>query len=155
MATEPFFQSEIPFNTSRIGAAAIYCSDGRYGDQMDDLLHLGCGWPRYDRLAFPGGPASLSAHLSVFWEESTLRKYLEFLVRTHDLTRLALIQHEDCGFYREWLRIPGDQIEDHQRADLVSARRRILKYLPGLEVFTFFACKQDDRVKFLSLNQDS
>lgn len=85
MAAEPFFQSEIAFNTARIGAAALYCSDGRYGDQMDDLLPVGCKWPRYDRLAFPGGPASLSNRLSVFWEESTLRKYLEFLVRTHNL----------------------------------------------------------------------
>src|SRR3954465_250649 len=45
------FVSSVPFEALRIGAAAVYCSDGRYGDQMDEFLHLGLGFPRYDRLA--------------------------------------------------------------------------------------------------------
>src|SRR5947199_10332109 len=62
------FNSTIGWDQARIRAAAIYCSDGRFGEQMDEFLHEGLGLPRYDRLAVPGGPACLSGALSVFWE---------------------------------------------------------------------------------------
>ena len=139
MSDQAIYQSRSPFDPARVGAAAIYCSDGRYGEQMDEYLHQGCGWPRYDRIAVPGGPAMLSSELSVLWEESFMRKTLEFLVRTHQLKHVALIAHENCGFYREWLRIAPDKIEQRQRNDLAQARRRIHAYLPNLEVHTLMA----------------
>jgi hypothetical protein len=142
------FASHIPFNVERVGAAAVYCSDGRYGDQMDDFLHHGRGWPRYDRVALPGGPAVWSGQLAVLWDEYTLKKYLEFLVRSHQLTQLALIGHENCGFYRHWLNVPAEQIEQRQHDDLRSARQRIGQALPGLAVHTFFARRKGDGVHF-------
>jgi hypothetical protein len=51
------FISTVPFTEARIRAASIYCSDGRFGEQIDEFLHQGLGLPRYDRLAVPGGPA--------------------------------------------------------------------------------------------------
>ncbi len=145
------YQSKWAFDESRIGAAALYCSDGRFGEQMDDYLHTSRGWPRYDRLALPGGPALLSGSLSVLWDEETLRKYLEFLVRTHELKQLALIAHEGCIFYREWLRVPPGEIAKRQLADLQQARQRIAHMLPGLQVHTVFARKQSGRVFFYAL----
>ena len=56
----PVFVSQTPFDHQRIGAAAVYCSDGRYGEQMDEFLHQGLGLPRYDRVAVPGGAACLA-----------------------------------------------------------------------------------------------
>ena len=50
----PGFESSLRFDENRIHAAAIYCSDGRYGEQFDDFLHSGLKLPRYDRLAVPG-----------------------------------------------------------------------------------------------------
>jgi hypothetical protein len=145
------YQSQWAFDEGRIGAAALYCSDGRYGEQMDDYLHTSCGWPRYDRLAVPGGPALLSGALSVIWEEETLRKYLEFLVRVHGIKRLALIAHEGCAFYSDWLRTPPDDIAKRQLADLQQARQRVMLMLPGLEVHTMFARRQGKRVSFYAL----
>jgi hypothetical protein len=49
------FGSTYRFETQRFGDAAVYCSDGRYGEEMDDFLHNGLGLPRYDRVAIPGG----------------------------------------------------------------------------------------------------
>jgi hypothetical protein len=152
MADEPVFRSQIRFNEERVGAAAIYCSDGRYGEQMDEFLHLACRWPRYDRIALPGGPAAWSGRLAVLWEESTLRRHLEFLVRTHDLKRLALIAHQGCGFYREWLRVPPERIEEQQLADLQAARARIRHVVPGLEVHCFWARRQDGQVDFFGVD---
>lgn len=151
MSGSDAFASQLPFNVERVGAAAIYCSDGRYGDQMDDFLHHGCGWPRYDRMALPGGPAAWSGQLAVLWDEYTLRKYLDFLVRSHDLRQLALIAHEGCGFYKTWLRVPPDEIASRQHADLVTARLRIGQALPGLQIHTFFARPDGAGVRFVAV----
>ena len=35
------YRSPIPYETARINAAAVYCSDGRIGDHMDEFLHQG------------------------------------------------------------------------------------------------------------------
>ena len=73
------FNSSIDFDPARIRAASIYCSDGRFGEQMDEFLHQGLRLPRYDRLAVPGGPACLSGALSVFWESHSAERQLDFL----------------------------------------------------------------------------
>ena len=66
MAEATIYESPTPYEQTRIHAAAIYCSDGRVGEQIDDFLHKGLGLPRYDRLAIPGGPACLSGSLATF-----------------------------------------------------------------------------------------
>jgi hypothetical protein len=53
----PVFSSMEVWNPDRIGAVAIYCSDGRWGEAFDDFCHKRLQIPRYDRLAIPGGPA--------------------------------------------------------------------------------------------------
>jgi len=151
MAKPDAYPSKHAFDEGRIGAAAVYCSDGRYGEQMDEYLHTCCGWPRYDRLALPGGPALLSGSLSVLWDEETLRKYLEFLVRVHGIKKLMLIAHEGCAFYSDWLRVPPDGIAKRQLADLQQARLRVLQMLPSLEVHTAFARRQGNQVLLYAL----
>ena len=49
------------FDENRIRAAALYCSDGRFGEQIDDFLHNGLKLPRCDRLVVPGGAAASPA----------------------------------------------------------------------------------------------
>lgn len=51
------FTSTERWNTERIGAIAIYCSDGRWGEGFDEFCHKHLQLPRYDRLALAGGPA--------------------------------------------------------------------------------------------------
>ena len=101
MPRDDNFVSQVAFDEARIRAAAIYCSDGRYGEQMDDFLHQHLRLPRYDRLAVPGGPACLSGRLDVFWEGHSTQQQLEFLAQVHGLERLVLVQHAGCAFYRE------------------------------------------------------
>ena len=54
------YESPAPYEPELIQAAAVYCSDGRFGKQVDDLLHHELGLPRYDRLAVPGGAVQCS-----------------------------------------------------------------------------------------------
>ena len=119
------FNSTIAFDQARIHAASIYCSDGRFGEQMDEFLHQGLGLPRYDRLAVPGGPACLSGALSVFWESHSAERQLDFLCHVHKLERLIMIAHEGCAFYLEWLKVKPEEFAARQMEDVKRAATRV------------------------------
>lgn len=133
------YQSPTPYQESRINAAAVYCSDGRIGDNIDDFLHQGLGLPRYDRLACPGGPVALAGRLLAFWEARGVDDQLRFLVRVHTLRQVVLIAHAGCAYYRERLRIDPAVTDSEQRADLVSAGAAVQRIEPAIEVAAFFA----------------
>ena len=138
------YESPVRFYENRIRAAAIYCSDGRFGEQVDDFLHNALKLPRYDRLAVPGGAACLAGHLFAYREEWGLVEHLHFLIRAHALERVVLIAHQDCAFYAEQLHVSSLPLETRQREDLQTAAERIRSFAPGLLVDVFFARKQSD-----------
>lgn len=143
------YESGIAFNPSRIQAAAVYCSDGRFGEQVDDLLHNALGLPRYDRLAVPGGAACLASHFPTFREEEGVVEQLRFLVAVHGLQRLVLIAHEDCAFYTERLHVSPLQLETQQREDMRKAIGRVRRISADLLVEAFFARKGwDNKITF-------
>jgi hypothetical protein len=145
--TAPFV-SAFPFEETRIRAASLYCSDGRYGEQFDDFLHNALSLPRYDRLAVPGGPACLTGRLDVFWEGHSAQQQLDFLAAVHGLERLVLIQHQGCAFYREWLRVRDDELEARQLEDLHKAAELMRRRHPELRVDAFFARRLEAEVRF-------
>lgn len=146
-SAEIVYASAVPFDARRIRAAAIYCSDGRFGEQMDEFLHQGLGLPRYDRLAVPGGAACLAGHVSSFQERGALERQLEFLIRAHELERLVLIAHHDCAYYRNvWLGLKS--LEQQQAADLRTAASDIRRAHREIEIDAFFARKIDGTVVF-------
>ena len=83
------YTATLPFDAIRVGAAAIYCADGRYGEQVDQCLHEGLGLPRYDRVAVPGGAGCLAGHAT--YERAALERQLRFLIEAHALTRISLL----------------------------------------------------------------
>lgn len=138
------FESSIAFDPNRIRAAAVYCSDGRFGDQCDDLLHNALQLPRYDRLALPGGAACLAGYFITCHEEEAAIEQLRFLVKVHALERVIVIAHQDCAFYSEWLRVPPALLESQQLEDLQKALARIRFHFTSLELNAYFARKQPD-----------
>lgn len=142
------FSSSVPFDVERIHAVAVYCSDGRFGEQVDDLLQNGLELPKYDRLAVPGGAACLAGHFLTYREEAAAAAELRFLVEAHELTRAVLIAHEDCAFYTQRLNVPALQLEAKQLEDLEKAASRVRGLAHGLTVTTWFARKRDDRICF-------
>jgi hypothetical protein len=141
------FISNHPFETERIAAAAVYCSDGRFGEQMDEFLHAGLGLPRYDRVAIPGGAACLAGHVKGFHEKTSLERQLSFLVREHGLKKVVLIAHEGCAYYKDvWT---GMQSTIEQQAeDLKRAAEQIRVWNAELEISAYFARKVEGRVSF-------
>jgi hypothetical protein len=146
------YESSTRFDENRIHAAAIYCSDGRFGDHFDEFLHNSLGLPRYDRLAVPGGAACLAGHFLAFREEEGVAEQLRFLVKVHGIQRVVLVAHQDCAFYTQRLHVSPLQIETQQREDIQTAARRIRSFAPGLVVDAFFARKCSDvAIRFESL----
>jgi hypothetical protein len=138
------YTSPLPFDENRIRAAAVYCSDGRFGEQCDDFLHNALKLPRYDRLAVPGGAACLADNLLAFREEEGVVEQLRFLIRVHGLQRLVLIAHQDCAFYCERLHVRPADLETRQREDMQTAAERIRSLDRNLAIASFFARKQSD-----------
>ena len=137
-----------PFDDNRIGAAAVYCADGRFGEQMDEFLHQSLRLPRYDRLAVPGGPACLSGALSVFWESHSAERQLDFLCHVHKLERLIMIAHEGCAFYLEWLKVKPEEFAARQLDDVKRAATRVRQNQPTLKVEAYLARRQDAQIWF-------
>lgn len=115
------YQSSLPYERTRIHAAAIYCSDGRVGEHFDDFLQTGLKLPRYDRVALPGGPACLADHPQAHVQAQGVVDELKFLIEVHGLKRIVLIAHEGCAFYATRLELDGRRLELLQRADLIRA----------------------------------
>ena len=142
------FISRIPLNEQRIHAAAIYCSDGRIGQQMDDFLHNALELPRYDRLVIPGGPGCLAGHFVSYREEQALIEHLRFLCRVHEIERVVLIAHQHCAFYLDRLELTRATMMRQQVVDLGKAAARVAEVDPRLQVDGYLALLEEGRVGF-------
>lgn len=141
------WRSSLPFTHERIGAAAIYCSDGRYNEQFDEFLHEQLGLPRYDRLTIPGGAAALAGHFTAYREEEALLEQLRFLIVAHELERIVLIAHKGCGFYLKKLHIAEERLRTAQETDLRKAAGAIRILNAGLRIEAFVAGINGDTVE--------
>lgn len=151
-ANVPGYESRLPYDRNRIGAGAIYCSDGRIGEHFDDFLQNGLGLPRYDRIALPGGPACLAGHPQAVLEEKGVVDELQFLVQVHGLKRIVLIAHQACAFYSTRLELKEPRLELVQRADLVRAAAYIHRVTGIDRIDAFYARFGQDKVKFESVD---
>ena len=142
------FESRQPYDPQRIRAAAIYCSDGRFGAHCDDFLHHGLNLPRYDRLVIPGGPGNLAGHFMVYREGEAIAQQLQFLIEAHGLERVVLIGHEGCAFYTHRLYIAPADLMERQRVDLAKAAERVRSISPNLAVEAFMALQRQGRIVF-------
>jgi len=126
------YESATPFRGLRVHTAAVYCSDGRVGNQIDEFLDHILDTCLCDRLAVPGGPASLRVSSPVPDESRGLKQQLSFLVQAHSLRRVILIAHVPCAFYRECLGVPDDLQDVRQVEDLREAVHEVRALAPLL-----------------------
>jgi hypothetical protein len=140
--------STLPYERSRLHAAAIYCSDGRMGDHFDEFLQTGLRLPRYDRVALPGGPACLADHTQAHVQAEGVVEELRFLVDVHELKRIVLVAHEGCAFYTARLGLEHRRLELLQRADLVRAAATVRRITKIDAIEAYFARFKNDGIEF-------
>lgn len=146
--TAPRYLSALPYEPARIYAAAVYCSDGRLGDHVDDFLHNGLGLPRYDRLACPGGPVALTGRLAAHWEARGVEEQLRFLAQVHEIRKVVLIAHVGCAYYSHRLLLTPDEAEAEQVDDLRKAVLAVDRIVPGIDVARYLLRVRGAEVAF-------
>lgn len=144
------FLAKTPYVAAHPHSLAVYCSDGRFTQAVEELLaHL--GHASLDTLTLPGGPALLSPTTS-YAEREALTRASSFLISSHSIRHVVLIAHAGCGYYRD--RYPGEApeaVEARQLADLASARGALELAHPTLHVRTQYLRVVDQQVRFEEL----
>jgi len=148
------FVADATFERDHPDALAIYCSDGRFTEAVEQLLrHV--GHPRLDTLTMPGGAALYNYLSAGFADHDALSRAATFLVRGHRIKRVVLLAHEGCGYYRaRALGKTDEQIAKQQLADLRFAARLLKDGNSELDVRLFFAKPHMGRVIFESVALD-
>ena len=142
------FTSTEPWHQERIGALALYCSDGRWGEAFDEFCHKCLQIPRYDRWAVPGGPAWLAASEGSRVFAHAAREQLDFLVGVHELERIVLITHYGCAAYGERLRQSAAECLTTQIEDLQTAAEALRDWHPGMRVEGYVAMRRGRALSF-------
>lgn len=147
--TPPLYTSSAPFEPQRVHGVAIYCSDGRFGDAVDEFLHQRLGLPNYDRLAIAGGPAWLTYRSSAgLLQYGFVREQIDFMVHVHGLQRAVLIAHHGCAYYLRRLASDADSALTIQIQDLHEASEMLRNWHPSLQIETYLARVVNGRVQF-------
>ena len=147
------FASTERWHPERIGALALYCSDGRWGEAFDEFCHKHLQIPRYDRWAVPGGPAWLAAPESSGDLHRTAREQLDFLVRVHELQQIVVITHFGCAHYGHRLQKPPKECLPAQAEDVRRAKATLLRWYPDIRVDTYLAMRTGNLLSFHGLNE--
>jgi hypothetical protein len=142
------FLSDTPYDAGHPRALAVYCSDGRFTQAVEDLLrHL--GHARLDTMTMPGGPGLFNTWEASLLEADQARRAAQFLIRGHGIEHVVLLAHAGCGYYRQ--KYPGRppaQMRKSQEDDLRVAAREIAKTRAGLRIALYYASAEGGRVRF-------
>ena len=146
----PSYVSSSKVKRTSTDVLVVHCSSFRFQAGLHDFLNQGLNLSgNYDLLVIPGGPQPLTLveYLPKFsWAGW---KWFRYLVEAHDLKRLILIAHEDCGWYRELplhLHTVSD-LRQRQEEDLRRAKAKLTKEFPALRVELYYAAwDSSDRV---------
>ena len=100
----------------------VTCIDFRLQEAIDKWIAEHFAPKTFDRVAFAGGVKSLDTILS----------QIEISVRLHHISKVILINHEDCGAYGK-----EDTPKKHAE-DLKTAKSKIKELYPEILVESFY-----------------
>lgn len=146
------YVSKAKFEPSHPSALAVYCSDGRFTESVEELLHA-LGHDRLDTLTMPGGPALLELNTAQFAALEAVRSATAFLVRGHELKKVVLLAHEGCGFYRSRMaHVEPEAITLRQHEDLRSVAAWLKRTHADVSIDLYYASIENGRVAFALLD---
>ena len=109
-------------NNHSCDALVVTCMDFRLQDFINDWISTNIPPESYDRVALGGGVKNLEVILG----------QIEISKRLHDIKKVILINHQDCGAYG------GQGTPEKHAEDLKEAKEKIKQQFPDLAVDTFY-----------------
>jgi hypothetical protein len=142
-----------PFNPAHPSALAVYCSDGRFTEAVEQLLRsLGHG--RLDVLCLPGGPGLLTHWSATVSDADMVRRSASFLIRSHAITSVVLLAHRGCGYYRQRLAtVSPSEIHARQVQDLRAAAAFLETAHPSIKLLLYYADVVAEQIVFHPLTR--
>jgi hypothetical protein len=141
MPTEPVYQTDSSWDAERPETVVITCVDGRWYRHFQEFarVHLHAG-PCTDFMAVPGGIEPLTLADDVPKDFNFFRRRLEALVDAHGTSRIVVIAHQDCAWYRAKLAgVSPDALRSRQIADLRRTAAWLRTRFAGVVVQPYFA----------------
>jgi hypothetical protein len=133
------FRAKARFDKEHPAALAMWCSDGRFTQAVEELL-ASLGEERLDTLTLPGGPALLDVTSAGMGALDVMREAASFLIKAHATRTVVLVAHAECGYYRNRYRYESPEaMRRRQLADIRGAARWLTTNHAGLSVRCFFA----------------
>lgn len=106
----------------RTDALVVTCIDYRLQHMLDTWIKQHLGYGNYNRVALAGGVKN--------WD--VIFTQIEMSRRVHHITRVVLINHEDCRAYGE------TESYEHHLSDLRQARENVQAHFPDLRVELYY-----------------
>jgi hypothetical protein len=147
MSSQPFV-SQVAYEHTHPTVLAVYCSDGRFTEAVEDLArHL--GHERIDTLTLPGGPGLLNRWVADYLESDVVMRAARFLIEGHHITELLLLAHAGCGYYQSRHGSRGPEfVAEQQLTDLRFAAKELAQAFPGLNVHLYFVRPSGKAIHF-------
>ncbi len=146
------FIAKVPYEHSHPHVLAVYCSDGRFTDAVEELArHL--GHERIDTLTLPGGPGLLNRWSADYLESDMVTRAARFLIEGHHIQEVLLLAHAGCGYYQARHGALGAEfIAEQQLKDLEAAEEELRKAHPGIVVHRYFVRPLGAKIHFEPLD---
>jgi hypothetical protein len=118
MKEEVVFRSKFVWHTNRqTDTLVICCSSYDVSPYFTEFLRTGLNIKEWDELVIPGGIQILTMLQLIPKAVNVLLRFVKFLIKRHQIKRLVLIGHQECGWYAaQFLRGKEDE---RQKRDLV------------------------------------
>jgi carbonic anhydrase len=133
------FVASEAFVASYPKALALYCSDGRFTQSVEELFQR-LGRARLDTLTMPGGAGLFNVWLAGFSSSQAMMRAASFLISAHGIEQAILVAHAGCGFYKSQMQgASAEAIRDQQLSDLRLAASVCQERHPALTISLYYA----------------
>lgn len=124
------------FNDDHTAEAAIFCClDPRFAFLTKIFIRKELRIKIYDLYSFSGGPLNLVRleTSDIFWNS-----LLKVSVDLHKIKKIILIQHQDCGAYRLFRGLSGEEAAKEQKTDIIKIKNQCRIEIPHVIVESYF-----------------
>jgi len=130
----------------------VYCSAFDFRRYFDEFLDKGLALKAYDLIAVPGG-AQIMTSMHFFPKIANfMLRWVEFLVKAHDLHRIVILGHEDCSWYKDFRFGPIHlDLRERQLNDMTEVAAMLRKSL-NVQVDLFYARPKAEKMEFVTVS---